>query len=684
MAYKHLFSPLKIGSVEVPNRIALMPMGNCSPRMMNPDGSYTKDGADYYIERAKGGTGLIITGLVCLPPGVEVPGFGRLPSIMNDPASYTEHMKYLADGVHKYGSKVFVMISALSGRSGAPGDVAPSALPNVWDPSGIQREMTVEEIHQYVEWFAIGAKAAKDAGIDGVEIHAVHEGYLLDQFTISAFNKRTDEYGGSLENRLRFPTEIVQAIKAKCGKDFPVSLRYSVKSYTKAFNRGAVPGESFEEFGRDYEESKKVARMLQDAGYDMLDCDNGTFDAWYWPHPPVYMPKALHLEDVAFIKKVVDIPVICAGRFDDPDLAEQSIAKGKIDMMGMGRPLLADADLANKFRDGRLDDVRPCIACHFGCLARIFQFDEEKKVAKDISCALNPRCGMENHYNIQKADVKKKIAIVGGGITGMEAARVCALRGHEVDLYEKKDVLGGVFIAAAAFDFKEDDRRLLAWYRKQVKDAGVNVRLNTEFKPEDKAGYDEVIVATGAKEKKLSFPGSDQPNVRYAVDVLLDQNIQDQNVVIIGAGLTGCELAYDLARKNKKVTLVEACPTILNVEGLAAPNYNCLVDLIEYYKVDILKNSHVVKYEDGKAYIETVTYNEPNIRGRARTQNLPGIHRTVKPVEADTVIVSVGYTPDQALYEAVKGDHVHLIGDAALPANLLRSIWSAYLLCLNI
>ena len=684
MAYKHLFSPVKIGSVEIPNRIAMMPMGMCSPRMMRPDGSYTKDGADYYIERAKGGTGLIITGLISVPPGGEVPGFGRLPSIMNSPDTYSEHMKYLADGVHKYGSKVFVMLSALSGRSGAPGDVAPSALPNVWDPRGIQREMTVEEIHQYVEWFATGAKAVKDAGIDGVEIHAVHEGYLLDQFTISAFNKRTDEYGGSLENRLRFPTEIVQAIKAKCGKDFPVSLRYSVKSYTKAFNRGAVPGEEFEEFGRDYEDSKKVGRMLQDAGYDMLDCDNGTFDAWYWPHPPVYMPKALHLEDVAFIKKAVDIPVICAGRFDDPDLAEQSIAEGKIDMMGMGRPLLADADLANKYREGRLDDVRPCIACHFGCLARIFQFDEEKKVPKDISCALNPRCGMENHYNIQKADVKKKIAVVGGGITGMEAARVCALRGHEVDLYEKKDVLGGVFIAAAAFDFKEDDRRLIEWYRKQVRDTGVNVLLNTEFKPENKAGYDEVIVATGAKEKKLSIPGFDQPNVRYAVDVLMNQNIQDQNVVIVGAGLTGCELAYDLARKNKKVTLVEACPTILNVEGLAAPNYNCLMDLMEYYKVDILKNSHVVKYEDGKAYIETVTYNEPNIRGRAICQNLPGIHRTVQPVEADTVIVSVGYAPDQELYETVKGDHVHLIGDAALPANLLRSIWSAYILCLNI
>ena len=160
----------------------------------------------------------------------------------------------------------------------------------------------------------------------------------------------------------------------------------------------------------------------------------------------------------------------------------------------------------------------------------------------------------------------------------MEAARVCGLRGHKVDLYEKKDVLGGVFIAAAAFDFKEDDRRLLEWYRKQVKDAGVNVLLNTEFKPENKDGYDEIIIATGAKEKKLSVPGFDQPGVRYAVDVLMNQNIQDQNVVIVGAGLTGCELAYDLARKNKKVTLVETCPTILNVEGLAAPNYNCLMD----------------------------------------------------------------------------------------------------------
>ena len=678
MAYNHLFSPVKIGNVEIPNRIALMPMGVLSPRMMNRDGSYTKDGADYYIERAKGGTGLIITGIAPIPPGEF------LPSIVNNPATYTENTKYLADGIHRYGSKVFIMISAMSGRAGTPGGPAASALPNVWDPREMQREMTVEEIHQYVEWFATGAKAAKDAGVDGVEIHAVHEGYLLDQFAISSYNQRTDEYGGSLENRLRFATEIVQAVKDRCGKEFPVSLRYSVKSYTKAFNRGAVPGEEFEEFGRDYEESKKAARMLQDAGYDMLDCDNGTYDAWYWPHPPVYMPKALNLEDVALIKKEVDIPVICAGRFDDPDLADRSIAEGKIDMMGMGRPLLADPDVANKFKEERIDDIRPCISCHFGCLARIVQFDFEKMALKDISCALNPRCGMENHYNISKADTKKKIAVVGGGIAGMEAARVCALRGHDVDLYEKKDVLGGIFIAAAAFDFKDDDRRLIEWYRKQMKDTGVHVLLNTEFRPEDKDGYDEIFVATGARERKLDTPGFDQPNVRYAVDVLLNQNIQDQNVVIVGGGLTGCELAYDLARKNKKVTLVETCPTILNVEGLSASNYNCLLDLMDYYKVDILKNSKVTKYEDGKAYIETVTYNEPNIRDRALNQSLQGIHRDVKPVEADTVVVSVGYTSDRDLYDAVKGDHVHLLGDAEKPSNLMGCIWSAYTTCLTI
>ncbi len=676
--YEHLFSPVKIGKVEVPNRIALLPMGVFSPRLMNKDGSYTKDGADYYIERAKGGTGLIITGLVPLPKNA-------MASILNDPESYVKNQKYLADGIHKYGSKVFIMISALSGRSSTnPDDPAPSALPNVWNPKRNNREMTKAEIEEYIQGFAMGAKAAKDAGIDGVEIHAVHEGYLLDQFTIRNYNHRQDEYGGSLENRLRFPCEIVKAIKKECGEDFPVSIRYSVKSYTKGFNRGAVPGETFDEFGRDYEESFQVAKMLEEAGYDMLDCDNGTYDAWYWPHPPVYMPKALNLDDVAELRKHVNIPVICGGRFDDPSLADEAIAQGRIDMMGMGRPLLADADRANKFKQGREDDIRPCISCHFGCLARIFQFDEKTHATKDISCALNPRCGMENHYNITQAKTKKKIAVVGGGIAGMEAARVAALRGHFVDLYEKTDQLGGVFIAASAFEFKEDDRKLLQWYRKQIKDTGVHVLFHTEFKPEDRANYDEVFVATGAHERKLKTPGFDSPHVRYAVDVLTHQNIENQNVVIVGGGLTGCELAYDLARRNKKVTIVEALPEILNVEGLSAANYNCLKELLRFYHVDVLKYSTVKKYENGKAFVETTSLNVPNINDRAMVMSLQGVHKTMQEIPVDTIIVSVGYTADQDLYNQIKDEHVHLLGDAVHPGNLMSAIWGAYTTALHI
>ena len=382
--YKHLFSPIKVGNTEVPNRIAMMPMGVFSPRLMNQKtGAYTKDGADYYIERAKGGTGLIVTGLV---PIIPIPA--RNP--VNFPDEYVPAMKYLADGVHEYGSKVFVQLTAMTGRAGHIESEtdwkmlpAPAPIQNVWDPTIKNRGISKEEIHKYVENFAQAAYLVKQAGCDGVEIHAVHEGYLLDQFAIGFYNKRTDEYGGCLENRLRFPKEIVEAIKEKCGKDFPVSVRYSVRSYVKDYNRGALPGEEFEEMGRDLEEGVTVAKMLEEYGYDMLNCDNGSYDSWFWPHPPVYMPKACNLKDVAAVKKAVHIPVVCAGRFDDPELAEKAISEGRIDIMGMGRPLLADPELGRKFYEERLDDVRPCISCHQGCLGRIFQ-------GKDISCAVNP------------------------------------------------------------------------------------------------------------------------------------------------------------------------------------------------------------------------------------------------------------------------------------------------------
>ena len=672
--YKHLFSPIKVGNTEVPNRIAMMPMGVFSPRLMNQKtGAYTKDGADYYIERAKGGTGLIVTGLV---PIIPIP----VRNPVNFPDEYVPAMKYLADGVHKYGSKVFVQLTAMTGRAGHIESEtdwkmlpAPAPIQNVWDPTIKNRGISKEEIHKYVENFAQAAYLVKQAGCDGVEIHAVHEGYLLDQFAIGFYNKRTDEYGGCLENRLRFPKEIVEAIKEKCGKDFPVSVRYSVRSYVKDYNRGALPGEEFEEMGRDLEEGVTVAKMLEEYGYDMLNCDNGSYDSWFWPHPPVYMPKACNLKDVAAVKKAVHIPVVCAGRFDDPELAEKAISEGRIDIMGMGRPLLADPELGRKFYEERLDDVRPCISCHQGCLGRIFQ-------GKDISCAVNPACGREKSYELKPAETKKKVMVIGGGLGGMEAARVCALRGHEVDLFEKTGELGGVFVAAATPDFKDDDKNLLKWYKKQMSDLPVNVHMNTEATAEMTAGYDEIFVATGANERKLDTPGFDAENVTYAIETLRSSDIKGDNVLIVGGGLTGCEIAYMLGREGKKVTIVEMADTILNAFGLAAANYNMLMELLDYYKVKVIKNAVVESYKEGIAVVCETEKNYPNSANRAKRMFALGPQgmKVKHEIPADHIVVSVGYTPDQNLYEKIKADNVHLIGDAKQPTNVMDAIWAAY------
>jgi len=675
--FKHLFSPVRIGELEIKNRLAMMPMGVYSPRLTRPDGSYSKEGADYYIARARGGAGLIITGLIT----ITFMGEGE-PFPMTNLASYTENQKYLAEGIHKYGAKVFVQLTALSGRSGeGPHEPCPSALPNFWDPTQNNPEMSRAEIEEYIYNFAETAHASKLAGIDGVEIHAVHEGYLLDQFTIAATNQRQDEYGGSLENRLRFPCEIIRAIKRRCGADYPVSVRYSVKSYMKGFNRGALPGEEFIEFGRDYGESRQTARLLQEAGCDLLNCDNGSYDSWYWSHPPTYMPKACNLADVTIIKRAVDIPVICAGKFDDPVLADQAIAEGRIDLMGLGRPLLADPELPNKFRENRLEDIRPCICCHQGCLSRIF-------LLEDISCAVNPACGRENEYALKEAAVKKKILVVGGGLGGMEAARVSALRGHTVELYEKTGSLGGVFVAAAAPDFKDDDKRLLAWYSKQMADLGIQIRLNSEAGPDQikDGNYDEVFIATGATERRLDLPGLDESNSSYAIEAFQRGTVPGRNIVVIGGGLTGCEIAYDLARQGKQVTILEMTDTILNVPGLSAANYNMLVELLEYHQVRVLTAAVLKGYQDGQAEVIKTVKNFPNVAGRAKLSCAVGPEGRADRLRlpADHFVISIGYRPEDRLFHQLDRPGLHLIGDARTPANVMSAVWQAYEAAMNI
>lgn len=357
--YEALFTPWKIGNVEIKNRIVMCPMGGTSLfGWMEPNHS-DKVAAEFFMERAKNDVGLIIPGIAPLRDTIG----GRW--LYQNTRMFRQLKDYMTE-FHKTGAKLFVQLTAGFGRSFAITDhlsillrnkalgaiakpivdasficASPSPLPSRWAEDVMCRAITWEEIQKLVDAFARTAKLCREAGVDGVEVHAVHEGHLMDQFTLPYTNFRTDEYGGSFENSYRFAVDTVKAIKAACGNDFPVSLRYSVLSKTKGLCQGAVPGEEYVEVGRDMAESEKAARYLQDAGYDMLNADNGTYDAWYWAHPPQYMPQNCNLEDVAHIRKFVDIPVVCAGRMT-PEAAAQAIGGGQIDAMGVARQFLVD------------------------------------------------------------------------------------------------------------------------------------------------------------------------------------------------------------------------------------------------------------------------------------------------------------------------------------------------------
>ena len=683
--YEALFTPWKIGNVEIKNRIVLCPMGGTSLfGWFELTGcKFDKEAANFFLERARNNVGLIIPGIAPLRDTIWGRWLWQNEKMFDDLAEFVEE-------IHKTGAKIFIQLTAGMGRSWAITDhiaplhknkllrtiikpvidtshelASPSPLPSRWDPSITTPEMTVEQIHEIIEAFAKTAALCKKAGVDGVEVHAVHEGYLLDQFTMEWTNKRTDEYGGSFENRFRFPVEVVQAIKAACGQDFPVSLRYSVESKVKGFREGAVPGEVYTEVGRNMAESEKAAKYLQDAGYDMLNADNGTYDSWYWSHPPMYMPQNCNLEDVAHIKKFVDIPVVCAGRME-PDVGAWAVAEGKIDGVGVARQFLADGEWITKLIEDRLEDIRPCICCHNGC----FNFCSHKGHANDQSlfdtmglarCAINPETMQSKKYKIKPARKSKRIAIVGGGIGGMEAALVCAKRGHKVTIYEKSDKLGGVFIAAAAPSFKEKDKALIAWYKRELtKYPNIEVKLNSEVKDLSQCQADEIIIATGSVANRIPVPGID--NGIQAIDFLLGKKEVGENVVIIGGGLTGCEIAYELYLQGKKPTIVEMMDDLVVTPGICLANTSFLRDFFNANKVPVHLETKLAEiHDDG---VTVVDKNGMQFK-----------------IAADNVILSTGYRPAPI---AEKAKNIHIIGDANKVGNLRSVIWGAWDVCMKI
>lgn len=659
--HKVLFEPASIGDLELKNRYTMAPMGMFG--MVDKDGILTDSGVEYYVTRAKGGIGLITTG-ICL---VKIDSEGLNPTVLfltkdTDKWRAMQQFNKMTDRIHAYGSKAFLQLSSGFGRAAmipliAKNAVGPSEIPNRFQPDIIHRELTTEEVEDYIESFAQAAAFAKHCGFDGVEIHAVHEGYLLDQFATKIFNKRTDRFGGSFENRYRFATEIVEKIKQYCGKDFPVSLRYSPKHYMKDYGKGAVPGEDFVEMGRDMPEGLEAAKLLERAGYDALNVDVGCYDAHYWSHPSVYHKDGLYLDAAAAVKEVVDIPIIVAGRMDDPDMGAKAIQNGKCDFIALGRPCLADPYLPVKVKRGHPERVRPCISCNYGCSAKVV-------VSGKVGCAVNAQCANELFRAITPSLEKKKYVIVGGGPAGAECARVLAMRGNNVTLMEKGNQIGGALIPAGKASFKHHDHQLAAWFANELKLNNVDIRLNCEATIENikACNPDVVVTALGAKPFIPSIPGVE--NALLAEEVLNDVSMAGQKIIIIGAGQVGVEVAIWLQEYGKEVTIVEATDKFMPAGHMS--DIEMAKDLIYFKKADVRLSTKV----------KTVDTNGIVVEGSQGEEFIP----------ADTVIMATGYIANRKFYNQLKQefDCVYNIGDSAFVRNIFHAVQEGYELAANI
>ena len=682
--YNALFTPFKIGNVEIKNRIVQCSMGGTSLFGWLEPCHFDKEAAHFLLQRAQKGVGLVLPGMQCVRDTM-----GRRWLYQNK--KMFKELKPYMEEFHKTGAKLFIQLAAGFGRSMAvtPWMVAlgknpilnkiaspivdvqyscasASETPNRWAEDMPSRPLTVKEIREMVDAFGKTAKMLRDAGVDGVEIHAVHEGYLLDQFTMENWNHRTDEYGGSFENRFRFPVEIVQCIKKYAGEDFPVSLRYSVKSYTKTWGKGAVPGEEFVEWGRDYEESKKAIKYLGDMGYDFFNCDNGTYDAWYWAHPPQYMPDNCNLADVEMIRNYTDKPVACAGRML-PETAAEEIAAGRLDAIAIARQNLVDPDWILKIQEGREDEIKPCIRCHNGC----FNFAKYKGTANIQGledslhlgrCALTPSTMQHNRYKIVPTKHPKKVAIIGAGIGGVEAALVLKQRGHKPVIFEKTDRIGGLFLTASAMSFKENDKALIKWYENEVKKAGLDIRFNTEINDLGiLRGYDEIIVATGAVPRKMLIPGFEK--CLTFTQLLREKYPVGDKVVFFGGGQSACEAAYEMVLQGKHPVIVEYAKDLVPAQNVCLSNASFLRDVLEYHKVptylehtikEIKDKTVVVASKDGKNVIE---------------------------IEYDNIVNGIGFVPQPV---GGKGKNIHRVGDCVAIGNLRTAIWRAWDVCMKI
>jgi 2-enoate reductase len=641
-----LFEPGWIGKLKLKNRLAMAPMAIGG--LVEPDGRFSEQAIAYYRERARGGTGLIITGLATVESEIErnlLNGWAAFPRM--DSGAYVPRLSKLADAVHDYGAKLAIQLTAGFGRvapqflmrQGRP--PAPSVVPCFHNPKELTREMTLEEIQRMIKAFATAARVAQSAGADAVELHG-HEGYLLDQFKTALWNKRTDRYGGDLAGRLRFPQEVIAAIKKATGQNFPLIYRVGLDHYLEG--------------GRKLEEGVEVARRLESFGVDALHVDAGCYETWDWAHPPLYHQPGCLADMAAAAKQAVRIPVIAVGRLGYPELAEQLLHEGKADFIALGRALLADPEWPEKVRLKQAQYIRPCIGDHEGCLGRTFK-------GKPLSCSVNPAVGLEDELKLSPASKPLRVLVVGGGPAGMEAARVAAIRGHEVSLFEQGDRLGGTLIPGAVPAFKKDLRQLTDYFERQLPRVGVEIKLGQEATPQFimDAGAEVVILATGAKPFMPELPGITKPHVVSAIDLLMGKASPSAraNVIVLGGGEVGCETAVHVAERGCRVTLIETLPQVLR--GVFEANRLQLLRMMQGHQVRVLANTRLQEVKDSSVLVRSHD-------------------GAIEEIPATMVVVAIGSTPRTELLTALSESlpRVHAIGDCVTPRNVFAAFWEAY------
>ena len=651
--YPNLMSPVKVGNITIKNRYAVGPMGG-RHFIYADKGQYSLNGIDYWVRRAQGGFGLITTGSNYGDQTVD--GFDPINGNRN-PLYAKVLFKHGAEEtlrrVHAYGAKMFLQLGIGPGRMRQGKSC--SEIPVFKDPSKNTTELTKEEIETLINGVIDLAVFAKECGYDGVEVHGMHWGYLLDQFAMAYTNHRTDEYGGDLYHRLTVVRKIITGIKERCGKDYPVSVRLSMKTFMAGYNKSTLDGKN--ELGRDIDETIEIVKLFEQWGVDMLNVNTGTYDTFYYCVGPYYMPKGYNIEYAAKIKAAVNIPVFLAGKMQDPDMCEQAIIEGKIDGVTLARASLVDPSYPAKVFQGRPEKARPCISCA-NCI-------ETNLAGGCPLCSANPHAMNDYNYGIDAAKIKKNVVVVGGGVSGMEAALTAAERGHKVSLYEASNHLGGHLTEAGSHPFKDGIADLNKWYQSELADSSVEIHLNTPLDADKIKAMnpDAVILAVGSYHFMPPIPGIDHAKSVNCYDALMKNVKIGDKVVVVGGGMTGCELAYDLAEyEGKEVTLVEALPDIMSAGPKVPMAVDMMLrDLLKKNEVTLKTGHRIAEINDEGAVVLDADNNKSTI-------------------EADTVIMAIGLKPNKDISTELAGAgiEVYKIGDARQVGNIQTCTSMAY------